>query len=301
MWLAKQKGVTCVVGVEYVPKAVADFAKEHPELKMAKAASVGPFAVTAAGAGAPPLALYAGDFFKLPSSPPFARLWDRAALVALDPAQRSAYVVRCAAALAPRGRILLQTLERVAGPPAALAAGPPFSVSEADVAALYGSRFAIQKLETADAMGTNPRFKATGLTKVVMVTYLLSVREPDARAPERGVSHYGACKCSVSSLVGGCAAAKTAPGGGRARARGAGCGGGVARGAAAALRQQRQQLAARQRRRLVRHRVARGAARLRHRLRGLRGRRRLLRCRRLLRIRLCRVEASQLKDAHERA
>jgi thiopurine S-methyltransferase len=174
VWLAKQKGVTQVVGVEYVPKAVEDFAKEHPELKLAQGPRVGPFAVTAAGAGAPPLSLYCGDFFKLPAAPPFARVWDRAALVALDPAQRPAYVAKCAAALAPRGRILLQTLERVAGPPAALAAGPPFSVTEADVAALYGRTFTIQKLQTDDAMGTNPRFKATGLTKVLMVTYLLT-------------------------------------------------------------------------------------------------------------------------------
>jgi hypothetical protein len=36
------------------------------------------------------------------------------------------------------------------------------------------SAFDVKKLESTDAMASNPRFKASGLTKVSQVTYLLT-------------------------------------------------------------------------------------------------------------------------------
>ena len=122
---------------------------------------------------APKLTLCCGDIFALPSAPAFDRIWDRASLVALDPAQRAKYVATLTAALKPGGTVLLQVLHREAGAAAVLAGGPPFSVSPADVQALYGKAFDIKKLESTDAMSSNPRFKASGLTKVSQVTYLL--------------------------------------------------------------------------------------------------------------------------------
>ena len=86
------------------------------------------------------LKLLCGDIFALPSDGSFDRVWDRASLVALDPLQRQRYAALITAAMAPRGVMLLQVLHRQAGSPLALQGGPPFSVSEADVKALYGRR-----------------------------------------------------------------------------------------------------------------------------------------------------------------
>jgi hypothetical protein len=97
------------------------------------AKNVGAYRVTSGGN----LSLYCGDFFKLPPAPQFTRVWDRASLVALDPPTRVKYVETITKALAPGGVILLQTLHRAAGPPDSLAGGPPFSVSDDDVRALY--------------------------------------------------------------------------------------------------------------------------------------------------------------------
>ena len=84
------------------------------------------------------LKLLCGDIFALPGDGGFDRVWDRASLVALDPVQRQRYAACITAAMAPRGVMLLQVLLRQAGAPLALQGGPPFSVSEADVKALYG-------------------------------------------------------------------------------------------------------------------------------------------------------------------
>jgi hypothetical protein len=100
---------------------------------VSSAKSVGVYRVTSGGN----LSLYCGDFFKLPPAPQFTRVWDRASLVALDPPTRVKYVETITKALAPGGVILLQTLHRAAGPPDSLAGGPPFSVSDDDVRALY--------------------------------------------------------------------------------------------------------------------------------------------------------------------
>ncbi len=203
--------------MEFVQQALEEFAKEHADLKLKKcvpfhvllrrpsahrayhrprrAKAQGPYKFVLAGKC---LTLLCGDIFALPADGSFQRVWDRASLVALDPVQRQRYAERITAALAPRGVMLLQVLHRQAGPPLALQGGPPFSVSEADVKALYGRRvlrcmrlgarfeteaapsvtvdsaFTIKKLESTDVLASNPRIKASGVTKVSQVTYLLT-------------------------------------------------------------------------------------------------------------------------------
>ena len=172
-WLAAQPGVTGVTGVEFVKKAVDDYAKEHPQALLRKAPSpAGRLFKHVLSNGV--LTLLCGDIFSLPKTPAYERVWDRAALVALDPAQREAYVATICQALSPKGKILLQVLTRLAGPAESLTAGPPFSVSEADVAALYGAAFDVRKLEEVDALKSSPKLAAEGLTKVTASTYLLT-------------------------------------------------------------------------------------------------------------------------------
>jgi hypothetical protein len=73
--------------------------------------------------------------------------WDRASLVAIDPALRPQYVAKCVELLKPDGRVLLVVMrydqEKVNG--------PPFAVHRADVEALYGQDFEITFLQ-ADSL-----------------------------------------------------------------------------------------------------------------------------------------------------
>ena len=169
-WLAKQRGVS-TVGVEFVKRAVDEFVVEHPECKLRPGARVGKYDYTVAGAS---LSLWCGDIFDLPQDGRFTRVWDRASLVALAPALRGAYVAAISGSLAPGGRILLQTLERASGPEEVRQGGPPYSVSDSDVKALYGAMYHIKMLDASDALPTNPRLKDAGLTQLVQRNYLLT-------------------------------------------------------------------------------------------------------------------------------
>jgi thiopurine S-methyltransferase len=118
-----------VVGVEIVEEVVAGYMAERG-LDVAPTA-LGPFRSFAAGR----LTVLAGDM--LAASPEvigtFDGAWDRAALVALPPAERRRYAAAMWRLLRPSARMLLQTfaLDR---PPEI---GPPYRVSEAEVRALY--------------------------------------------------------------------------------------------------------------------------------------------------------------------
>jgi len=92
------------------------------------------------------LTLLCGDFFALtPESDAaagFAAIYDRAALIALPPAMRDAYIDKLVSLLRPDGQILLITLEY----PPEEREGPPFSIPEAEVFARYSAHFQIEKL-----------------------------------------------------------------------------------------------------------------------------------------------------------
>jgi thiopurine S-methyltransferase len=146
-WLAAQPGVTQVVGVELVRQAVDAFAVEHPELALKPLRRKEERRGFNSALGNGRLSLLCGDVFALPPSPAFDRIFDRASLIALEPSLRAAYVRTLTAALKPGGQVLLQTLVRREAPASATSTpGPPFSVSEADVAALYGDAYMIKKL-----------------------------------------------------------------------------------------------------------------------------------------------------------
>ncbi len=127
VWLAAQ-GHT-VVGVELAIQAVEDFFRAHglePRVTPQGCAwsyTVGPFT------------LLAGDFFGVTRDDvgPVDALYDRAALIALPPSMRLRYAAQVRALLpdGPRGVVI--TLESPEGP----MEGPPFSVSEAELRALY--------------------------------------------------------------------------------------------------------------------------------------------------------------------
>lgn len=98
-------------------------------------------------------------------------VYDRAALVAVDPSTREAYVASLARVLRPGGRLLLIGFEY----PQALIGGPPWSVSTADVEALFGATFTVELLEER-AGNVNPRLRSAGVTEVWERAYLLVKR-----------------------------------------------------------------------------------------------------------------------------
>jgi thiopurine S-methyltransferase len=146
-----------VVGVEFVEKA-------------AKAA----FAQAGVGYDAEPLGKFralkgggvvqlVGDFFDATPNVVgmFDAAYDRAALVAVDPPTRRKYVEVLASLLAPGAPVLLVTLtydQKLIG-------GPPWSVSDDEVRALFASAFDVERLESRDAE-PSPKMKEAGASIV---------------------------------------------------------------------------------------------------------------------------------------
>ncbi|MBX2800553.1 MAG: hypothetical protein KTR31_22935 [Myxococcales bacterium] len=100
--------------------------------------------------------IWCGDFFALPDGLRFDGVWDRAALVALPPERRRAYVERIRR-MAAGGRLLLNVVDY----DPTVMTGPPFPVTPADVEALYGA-------DRVDAQGhydlieAEPRWRERG-------------------------------------------------------------------------------------------------------------------------------------------
>lgn len=99
------------------------------------------------------LALWCGDFFKLPEScyDNVSWVYDRAALIALPAEMRKQYAAELKLKLPTGVSVLLVTLEFES------AEGPPFAVSEAEVRALYEDRFSVKRLAAEQMEGRGGR------------------------------------------------------------------------------------------------------------------------------------------------
>lgn len=164
-----------VLGIELSPLAVRAFFDEHALRADVIEAAHGTHH-RAAG-----IDLVRGDIFDLPDAELATcdALFDRAALIALPPALRARYVREVHARLPAGCRGLLVTLEY----PRHEKAGPPFSVPEDEVRALYGPQWTIDVLERRDILAEQPGFVAEGVTALATAAYRL-VRRPDD--PARG-------------------------------------------------------------------------------------------------------------------
>lgn len=164
-WLAAQG--YAVSGVELSPLAIRALFGEH--------------GLTPQPGIAPPLHLhqhgllrvFEGDFFSLTPEHlgPVDAVFDRAALVALTPAQRLLYAQHLLR-LAPRARVLLVTLDY----PQEALAGPPFAVSPEEVRQLFGRHWDICVLRAEDVLATEPHLAARGLPHLVETVSLLTPR-----------------------------------------------------------------------------------------------------------------------------
>ncbi|HTA66172.1 MAG TPA: thiopurine S-methyltransferase [Xanthomonadaceae bacterium] len=117
------------------------------------------------------LVLLLGDAFALDNAllASCDAIFDRAALIALPPAMRRHYADRLYARMPSGCECLLITLEY----PQNEKAGPPFSVEEAEVRALFARDWRIEALERKDILAEQPGFVSEGVTALATVAYRL--------------------------------------------------------------------------------------------------------------------------------
>lgn len=166
LWLAGEGHP--VTGIEISPVAIAAFFAEsglQPQRRRE-----GPFEVWEVDE----LRILQGDFFELEPHhlADCAGVYDRASLIALPPPMRARYARHLDAILPLGMRILLVTLEY----DQSVLAGPPFSVGEAEVQALYGSTHEVELLYIRDALSEESRWRDRGLTWLQEKVYRLAHR-----------------------------------------------------------------------------------------------------------------------------
>ena len=115
--------------------------------------------------------LYCGDLFALTANDvsTCAAIYDRAALIALPPAMRQRYVQHLRAILPAAARTLLLTMDY----PQEQMNGPPFSVDEAEVRALFGSHQTVTLLGTRNTLAQESRLQQRGLQRLLEHSWLL--------------------------------------------------------------------------------------------------------------------------------
>ncbi|MES9960955.1 MAG: thiopurine S-methyltransferase [Sedimenticola sp.] len=120
------------------------------------------------------LVILQGDFFHLGTEElaGVSAVYDRASLVALPREMRSAYARHLEEVLPAGATTLLVTLDY----PQDEMQGPPFSVDEQEVRALYGERHEIVNCYELDVLEENPRFRERGLSRMVERVFRLSHR-----------------------------------------------------------------------------------------------------------------------------
>lgn len=116
------------------------------------------------------ISLYCCSLFDLPRAPigKFDRIWDRGALVAVNPGDRKRYT-DIMLSLTRKG---FQYLLAVLSYDPTKHAGPPFYVPDAEVRKLFGSVCTIRSLEKVDVM--EERHKSWGINSLVEELYLLT-------------------------------------------------------------------------------------------------------------------------------
>jgi len=169
-----------VYGVEGIQTALVEFAEEHPDCQIVNKGVVDGFERFEG----PKIKLLKGDYFQLSTqntNGKFEAIYDRASMVAIDPALRQDYVQIISNLIAPGGILLLVVLERV-GPPEFATKGPPFSIPEEAVQTLYGNLDwveSIEKVHQADQLKDNPaqRERYAGLDQLLETVYMIQAKK----------------------------------------------------------------------------------------------------------------------------
>ncbi len=155
-----------VTGVELSDIAVRDFFKEQGIAAVEREDAE--FRILE-GEG---MRLLCGDIFALDAShtADVAAVYDRAALIALPPEMRRRYVEHLLSLLAAEVPTLLLNFEY----PADEIDGPPFSVDEAEVRALFSGQRRVTRLESLERLEDEARLAERGVTQLQEHAFLLT-------------------------------------------------------------------------------------------------------------------------------
>ncbi|WP_440997833.1 thiopurine S-methyltransferase [Arhodomonas sp. SL1] len=153
-----------VVGIEIAPGAIQRFFAEQGWQVRRQPGRI-PFWESG------PVRLYEGDFFDLTPEdlPGVAAIYDRAALIALPPEQRPAYARHLATLLPGGSDGLLITMDY----DQAEMRGPPFSVPEPEVRALFADGFEVERLIREDTLERHEGFRRRGMTTLHELVFRL--------------------------------------------------------------------------------------------------------------------------------
>jgi thiopurine S-methyltransferase len=165
LWWLQQNGYEAI-GVECSERAVEQFFAEN-NLTYSRASRQNHVSYKTAN-----LEILLADFFSLERQDigDISDVFDRASLIALPADMRRQYVDKITE-LQPQGtRTLLITLAY----PEQQMEGPPFSVTDEEVEALYGDNFKIEKLAAKNILQDEPRFAQRGLTSLTETAYKLT-------------------------------------------------------------------------------------------------------------------------------
>ncbi|MBK4991189.1 thiopurine S-methyltransferase [Pseudomonas sp. S36] len=162
-WLAGQGHE--VMGVELSRQAVQAFFDEHglhPQVRQHNGFEVW----SSAG-----IELWCGDFFALQAQDvrDCAAFYDRAALIALPVAMRTAYLQALSALLPESCRGLVVTLDY----DQSLLGGPPFSVGDDELRQGFAG-WQVEALEQAEVIEGNPKFQQAGVPSLLERVYKVS-------------------------------------------------------------------------------------------------------------------------------
>ena len=154
-----------VTGVELEPLAIEAFFREQGMQPHTGHTAEGlPYSM------ADGITLVEGDFFAFMPQAPFSLFYDRAALIALPPEQRSAYLDHLARCLAADAEGLLITFEYRSQ----ILEGPPFSVPEKEVRS--HPAFNVELLERRPVASEYPGLIERGAEDLHEVAYWLRAR-----------------------------------------------------------------------------------------------------------------------------
>jgi len=169
-----------VVGVEGIRTALEEFTKEQPHLMVENKGVQDGFERYVGNK----ISLLKGDFFDLDSDKTngkFGAIYDRASMVAIQPHLRKAYIEVISKLIAPKGKILLVTLDRRSESEVARTKGPPFSIPEATVRELFEGLNWVESvtlLEESDQLERKPEDKERypDLDQLMEVIYLIEAK-----------------------------------------------------------------------------------------------------------------------------
>ena len=164
VWL-REEGLK-VVGIELSRTAIVAFFNENDLPGHWTDEAVLPFC------SAEGYKLYCGDFFDLTATEVSGinAYYDRGALVALPPEMRVRYVAHMAALMPPGGRVLLISYSYNQSE----TKGPPFSVPQQELEALFSESFRVEILSEEEALRSHQGLAARGVTKLMEYAVLLT-------------------------------------------------------------------------------------------------------------------------------